>query len=78
MLTAGHGAGSPFLTNAYTPDGYVQYQTIGEGRFEYVFFRGSRNAVYETSITEPNGMLTLIEYDSRGDFTQSFPSHVPQ
>lgn len=78
MLTAGHGRGAPFLVNGYTPDGYLQHQTIGEGRFEYVFFRGSRNAVYETSITEPNAMLTLIEYGPGGDFTQSLPSHVPR
>ncbi len=74
MITAGHGAGKPRLTNGYFPDGYVKSQVMGDGsKFEYSYFRGERNVIYESSILDPNGLETYVQY-VRGGYLRSLPS----
>ncbi|MGA9393673.1 MAG: DUF6531 domain-containing protein, partial [Candidatus Sulfotelmatobacter sp.] len=74
MITAGHGADKPILTNAYFNDGCIKNQVTGDGkRFEYAYFRGERNVIYESLITDPNGRETSIQY-VRGGYLQSLPT----
>jgi YD repeat-containing protein len=78
MLTAAHGTEKPFLTNAYSSDGYIKEQILGDGRkFEYSYFRGERNIMRENQITTPDGLETYIQYVP-GGYTQSLPAPVPQ
>ena len=78
MLTAAHGTEKPFLTNAYSGDGSIQEQILGDGRkFEYAYFRGERNIIRENQITTPNGLETYIQYVP-GGYTQTLPAPVPQ
>jgi YD repeat-containing protein len=74
MITAGHGAEKPFLTNGYFPDGYIKSQVMGDGnKFEYSYFRRERNVIYESSILDPNGLETYVQY-VRGGYLRSLPS----
>jgi YD repeat-containing protein len=74
MLTAGHGSANPILTNEYFMDGYIKCQTMEDGKkFEYSYFRRERNVIYETSIIDPNGLETYVQY-VRGGNLRSLPS----
>jgi YD repeat-containing protein len=74
MLTAGHGSANSVLTNEYFTDGYIKCQTMEDGKkFEYSYFRRERNVIYETSITDPNGLETYVQY-VRGGNLRSLPS----
>jgi YD repeat-containing protein len=74
MITAGHGSGKPVLINGYFPDGYIKSQIMGDGKkFEYSYFRRERNIVYESTILDPNGLETYIQY-VRGGYIRSLPS----
>jgi YD repeat-containing protein len=73
MLAATHENGVPVVTNAYSNDGYIKSQTVaGAGDFEFSYFRGPRNVIYESQLTDPHKMLTsfLFRYDS---YTQTLP-----
>ncbi|MGA8272986.1 MAG: DUF6531 domain-containing protein, partial [Candidatus Sulfotelmatobacter sp.] len=73
MITAGHGSGNPILTNEYSIDGYIKNQIMGNGKkFEYTYAR-ARNVIYESTITEPNGLETYVQY-VRGGYIQSLPA----
>jgi hypothetical protein len=74
MITAGHETGHPILTNGYFTDGYIKSQVMGDGeKFEYSYFRGERNVIYESIITDPNGLETYVQY-VRGGNLRSLPS----
>jgi YD repeat-containing protein len=73
MLTAGHGNGSAVVTNAYSNDGYIKSQTLADGgKFEFSYFRGPRNVIHESQITDPRGMLTSFLF-GRGGYSQTLP-----
>jgi YD repeat-containing protein len=77
MLTVGDGSRVPRLTNTYFPDGSIRSQTLADGRkFAFWYERDSRNLLLSTSLTDPNGMLTSMNYYSRG-YTQSLPTPTP-
>jgi YD repeat-containing protein len=74
MLAAGHGSSSSVLTNEYFIDGYIKSQTMEDGKkFEYFYVRRERNLIYETIITDPNGLETYVQY-VRGGNLRSLPS----
>ena len=78
MIAASHGDGVPFLTMAYTQDGYVKTQTLQDGRkFEITYFRGPRNETAGTFITDPRGLLTSFDL-APGRYTQSWSSPPPR
>jgi len=73
MLTAGHGGDSVVVRNAYSNDGYIKSQTVADGgKFEFSYFRGPRNVIRESQITDPGGMLTSFLF-GRGGYTQTLP-----
>jgi YD repeat-containing protein len=73
MLTAGRANGSTILTNAYSNDGYIKSQTVADGgKFEFSYFRGPRNVMQESQITDPGGMLTSFLF-GRGGYSQTLP-----
>jgi YD repeat-containing protein len=77
MLTADDGGRVPRLTNTYFPDGSIRSETLADGRKFYFWYeRDSRNLLLSTSLTDPNGMLTSMNYYSRG-YTQSLPTPTP-
>jgi YD repeat-containing protein len=73
MLTAGHGGDSAVVRNAYSNDGYIKSQTVADGgKFEFSYFRGPRNVIRESQITDPGGMLTSFLF-GRGGYSQTLP-----
>ncbi len=59
MLTAGHENGPVVLTNTYSNDGYIKDQTLADGgKVEFSYFRGPRNIIDQSHVTDPSGMLT--------------------
>jgi YD repeat-containing protein len=73
MLTAGHRKGSAVVTNAYSNDGYIKSQTLADGgKFEFSYFRGPRNVIHESQITDPRGMLTSFLFGP-GGYSQTLP-----
>jgi YD repeat-containing protein len=74
MVTAAHKDGAPILVNAFTNDGYIRNQTVADGgKFEFSYFRSSRNITYECQITDPHGLLTSFLLGP-GGYTQSLPT----
>lgn len=73
MLTAAHENGVPIVTNAYSNDGYVKSQTVADsGKFEFSYFRESRNVIQESQITDPHEMLTSFLFGPYG-YRQTLP-----
>jgi YD repeat-containing protein len=77
MLTVEDGSRVPRLTNTYFPDGSIRSQTLADGRKFYFWYeRDLRNLLVSTSLTDPNGMMTSMNYSSHG-YTQSLPTPTP-
>ena len=78
MIAAAHGDGPPVLTMRYTNDGYVNSQTLANGRkFEITYFRGDRNVTTEAFVVDPRGLQTLFDLGPRG-YTQSLSEPPPR
>ncbi len=76
LITASHGNGKPVVTNAYSSDGLLKGQTLADGRkFDYGYFRRERGIMYESYITDPNGLETYIQYVP-GGYLRSLPAAV--
>jgi YD repeat-containing protein len=74
MITAGHETGNPILTNEYFTDGFIKSQVMGDGKkFEYSYFSRERHVIYESLITDPNGLETYIQFVPDG-YLRSLPS----
>ena len=78
MIAASREGGVPFLTMAYTQDGYVKTEALGDGKkFDITYFRGPRNETTGTFITDPRGLLTSF-YLAPGRYTQSWSDPPPR
>lgn len=81
MLTVTRGSDAPMITNGYDVSGHITSQRMANGgRFAYHYTRdpqGRGNAMVPDLITDPNGLLTYIQYNSQG-YLQSLPSLAPQ
>jgi YD repeat-containing protein len=77
MLSVSVGSDAPILKNDYSVSGSIVGQTFADGRkFEYHYTRdeGSQgNVSLPDLITDPNGLLTYIEYQPNG-YRRSLPS----
>jgi YD repeat-containing protein len=77
MITVSHGKGAPILKNTYFMDGYIKEQTLADGRkFQYWYHHGPRNVIEQNMITDPNGLVTYVQYGS-GGYVQSLPTRPP-
>jgi YD repeat-containing protein len=77
MLTAGHENDTPVVINEYSNDSYVESETLAEGgKFVFDYFRGSRNVIQESGITDPHGMLTSFLFGP-GGYKQTLPTPSP-
>ena len=77
MLTVEDGSRVPRLTNTYFPDGSIRSQMLADGRKFYFWYeRDLRNLLLSTSLTDPNGMMTSMNYRA-GGYTQSLPTPTP-
>jgi YD repeat-containing protein len=73
MLTAAHENGVTVVTNTYSNDSYIESQTVADsGKFEFSYFRGPRNVIYESQITDPHELLTSFLF-RRDSYTQTLP-----
>jgi YD repeat-containing protein len=78
MLTASHETAEPILRNEYFSDGYLKSQIMADGRkFEYTYYRSSRNIIEESGLTDPNGLMTSFLYRNDG-YVQSLPTYRPR
>ena len=73
MLTARHETGPAVLTNTFSNDGYITDQTLADGgKIEFSYFRGPRNIIDQSHVTDPSGMLTSFFF-AGGGYTQTLP-----
>ena len=73
MLTARHETGPAVLTNTFSNDGYITNQTLVDGgKIEFSYFRGPRNILDQSHVTDPSGMLTSFFF-AGGGYTQTLP-----
>lgn len=77
MITAAHGSEKPFLTNQFFVDGYIKSQTLRNGQtFQYRYSREA-GKIYNTYITNPNGLETYVRYEP-GGYLEWLPSPPPR
>lgn len=73
MLTARHETGLAVLTNTFSNDGYITDQTLVDGgKVEFSYFRGPRNIIDQSHVTDPSGMLTSFFF-AGGGYTETLP-----
>jgi YD repeat-containing protein len=78
MTTVAHNSGTPILVDTFTNDGYIESETVADaGKFEFSYFRSSRNVTTEAAITDPHGILTSFMLGPDG-YTQSLPAPAPR
>lgn len=81
MLSITPDGGAPILVNTYDVAGNIMSQTMSTGeKFEYHYTRDANargNVTIPDLITAPNGLLTYIQYQSRG-YALSLPLAPPQ
>jgi hypothetical protein len=73
LIRARDETGPAVLTNAFSNDGYITDQTLVDGgKIEFSYFRGPRNIIDQSRVTDPSGMLTSFFF-SGGGYTQTLP-----